>query len=780
MAVVRATDKWNYSLVAGDLGEDVLRVLRFRGTEGISELFRFDLELVSTNADVDFDAMVGGKATLSWKTAEGERMIHGIIAQFELTGTGRQLTHYTARVVPRVWSLTLRRRSRIFQNVATPAILKKVLEDAGIPSDHFKLSLKRSYKPRKYCVQYRETDFDFLSRMMEEEGIFYQFDHTDDAHVMVIADDPSVHAPIPGTATVPFKAGESGMTTEDEIVAFRFSQAMRTGAVLLKEFDFKKPSLKLKSEKKADREDVLQVYDYPGAYPDQGIGDEVAAIRLQEQRAERALGRGQSNCRRLAGGSRFTLEDHPRAALDQEYLLVRVQHWGEQPQAAEEDQGSSSQTLTYQNTFECIPADVPFRPARRTPMPRIDGPQTAIVTGPSGEEIHVDEHARIKVQFHWDLEGAKNDKSSCWIRVSQGWGGAGWGAMYIPRIGQEVVVEFLEGDPNRPLVTGRVYNGESPPPYALPGEKTKSTIKSNTSPGGGGANELRFEDKGGSEEVFVNATKDMNTKVANNRTRAVGANDTKTVGKDDSTDIGNNMTLHVKSNRTEKIDVNHDETIGSNVTLKIGANRTETVGSNHDGTIGANMSLKVGQSLSEQIALNHSELVGVAMELTVGAALAQTVGATMTQTVGGSQTVSVGGGRTVTVGGKQGIKVGGDESIVVGGKRSIQVTGDLSEQVSGAHGETVTKEYELKAKKITLVGDDEVTLHSGQSSVTLKKDGTITIKGKSITLEGMQEIKLKAMNVSCEASVKNELKGAMVTVEASGINTVKGSLVKIN
>ena len=334
MAVLRATDKTDFTFSAGSLDADVLRVHSFRGTEGISRLFRYDIDLTSLDAAVDFDAVVGQKGSLVLKTTDGERWINGIVSRFEQTGQGRKLAYYSACLVPRVWTLTRRRQSRIFQDLATPDILKKVLKDAGIPSDEVKTSLQRSYKPRKYCVQYRESDFDFLSRIMEEEGIFYLFDDTEDGHVFVMGDSPSAHAPVEGDATIPYHDGESEMPGEEHITSFRFVRSVRTGAVHLREFDFKKPTLNLKVEKKASTESSLEHYEYPGDYPDAGLGDEYAKIRLEEHRARREMGAGDSTCRRLAAGYRFTLDKYFRDDFNQEYLLVDVDHYAQQPQAA--------------------------------------------------------------------------------------------------------------------------------------------------------------------------------------------------------------------------------------------------------------------------------------------------------------------------------------------------------------------------------------------------------------------------------------------------------------
>lgn len=715
---------YDFTFEAGGQGADVLRVLRFRGTEGISQLFRFDLELASTDPDVDFDAVVGEKAKLTWSLASGERHIHGIVSRFEQTGKGRNLTYYAARLVPRVWLLTQRRQSRIYQNLTTTDVLKQALKDGGLASDMAAISCNRSLKPRKYCVQYRESDFDFVSRLMEEEGLFYYFEHTEDSHVMKIRDDASGLTSISGDATVPLHEGEGGMVGGEEIRKFRFTRSVESGAVMTREFDFRKPKLSLECAEKANRETALEVYDYPGRYPDTAIGGELAKLRLQEHRAERDLAFAEGNCRRLAAGFRFELDGHPRRALNQEYLLVRVQHWGTQPTAAAEDLVSAPPPTAYQNTFECVPKGVPYRPARITPRPRVEGPQTARVTGPQGEEIHTDQFGRVKVVFPWDRLDPKDDKSSCWVQVSQGWGGPGWGFMFLPRVGHEVVVEFLEGDPDRPLITGRVYDGDNPPPYALPGDKTRSTIKTSSSPGGNGSNEIRFEDAAGSEEVYLHGQKDWNILIENDKVQ--------TVGHDEQ--------LHVKRNRTKKVDADQSETIGDNKTI--------VVGKNHDETIGGEMTLAVGKDEKETIGANQTVAVSGNQSVSVGGEGSVTIGKNLTESVGADLNQSVAKTLAVGIGADMNTNVGKNQSLAVGKDRVVNIGQKLTVSVGKAHDEAVSEAYSLKAKKVTVEAQDEIVLKTGQATIVLKKSGDITLKGKNIDVKGSGNVTMKGSTIA--------------------------------
>jgi type VI secretion system secreted protein VgrG len=732
-----------FEFEAGPYGADDLRVLSFHGTEGISELFRFDIVIGSRDHEIDLDAVVGQDATLTWRDKEGDRWVHGIICRFEQSGRAGRIANYQARIVPKVWLLTLRQQCRIFQNKAVPDILKEVMDKAGIPSDLYELRLNASHKPREYCVQYRENDWAFASRLMEEEGIFYFFEQTEDSHKLIMADVSSAHEPTPGKSLIPFRDPEFGVGDQEQISRFRYSVQIRHGAVMLRDFDFKKPSLKVENKKAAEIEADLEWYDYPGEYTELSTGKDLTEVRLQEFRAERALGTGEGNCTHLTAGHKFTLEDHPSTEMNQEWVILRVQHWCSQPQAAEE-QAAAGEPAVYQNSFECIPYSVPYRPRRWTPRPKVDGPQTAIVVGPPGEEIHTDEYGRVKVQFHWDRNGRKDEKSSCWIRVSQGWGGAGYGMIIIPRIGHEVVVDFLEGDPDQPLIVGRVYNGESPPPYGLPGAKTKSSLKSNTSPGGGGSNELRFEDASGNEEIYLHGQKDWNTVIEHDKTESIG--------NDNTESIGNNETIDVKKNRSKTVGVDQSETIGSNKTISVGSNHTEKIGSN--------MSLSVGANKTETVAIASTETVGASKTLKIGAAFQMSVGAGMNETVGAAKAESVGGAKSETVDGSKTERIGGSKSETVGASKTVKITGDLAEDVGGNLAAKVGKDLAedvagsivgkagkdviLKAgKNGAIAAGDQLVLECGSASITLKKNGDITIKGKKISVKADADIVMK-------------------------------------
>jgi type VI secretion system secreted protein VgrG len=414
---------------------------------------------------------------------------------------------------------------RIFQDKSAVDIVKIILNEHGISGDQVRFSLTKQYEPREYCVQYRETDFDFISRLLEEEGIFYFFQHDKQKHTMILGDASSVHVPIQGKSSVSFRLPAGLVESEEHIYYYHFSNEVKPGAVKLRDFEFKKPRLNLETSSSLGKMPELEVYDYPGRYYKSDRGNHLNKVRLESITYDAKLGQGRSNCRRLTPGFTYSLSEHIQDDLNKSYLITETTHWGEQTQSLEIDAGAGNDGKIYENSFQCIPADVPYRPPKMTPQPIVHGIQTAIVVGPKGEEIYTDEFGRVKVQFHWDREGKSDEKSSCWIRVSHPWAGGNWGGMFLPRVGQEVIVDFIEGDPDRPIITGRLYNGEKKPPYELPSEKTKSVIISNSSKGGGGSNEIRFEDKKGEEEFYIHAQKDKNIKIENNRGVIIGVND---------------------------------------------------------------------------------------------------------------------------------------------------------------------------------------------------------------------------------------------------------------
>jgi type VI secretion system secreted protein VgrG len=673
------------------LGPDALLLTEFSGLERVSSLFSFELNIFSENHTITFAAIIGQGATVSLRLADGSlRYFNGIITRFSQQSSGGEsagihdLAAYTATMSPWFWLLTRTSDSRIFQKLNVPDIVQQIFSEKGFQD--FQLRLSGSYDPRDYCVQYRETDYNFIARLLEEEGIFYFFEHEEGKHTLVLADSPQENKPCPVQDSVRCQiSGGSGIAPDEDVVGnFEKTQEIRIGKFSTKDYNFETPQTNLLVE--VDSKFPLgpgerEIYDYPGEFYKRARGDAIANLRIQAEEAKITTINGSSNCRTFASGCKFTLTDHLRGDLNADYVLLSVSHVASQGVGGSEDIGGEGGT--YANSFTCMPHEVPFKPSLNTPKPLIAGTQTAIVVGPAGEEIYTDKHGRVKVQFHWDREGKNDENSSCWIRVSQLWAGAGWGAMWIPRIGHEVIVEFVEGDPDRPIITGRVYHGNNTPPYPLPAEKTKSTIKSDSSKGGGGYNELRFEDKKGSEEIYIHGQKDETIVIENDKNQTVGHDETlsvgndrsKTVGHDETAAVGNDETLSVGNDRSRQVGNDEQVSIGSDQTIDIGSDRSETVGSDHTEGIGKNMTIEVGND------------------------------------------------------------------------RSISVGSILAVSVGKDHTEQVKNNYSLSAKNITIEAKDSITIKVGKASITMKKSGDINMDGKKINVKGSGNIVMKGSKI---------------------------------
>ena len=588
----------DFTLKVGELDTEVLKVTRFEGTEGISELFSFHLELCSDNSDIPFADVVGKPCVLEIGGVNGSRFVNGIIRQFARTGEGSHLTNYAAEIVPVHWLLTKRYRARIFQesncsDMTVRGIIEKVLTDAGIPDSAYRFALQGEYTAHEYIVQYRESEFDFISRLMEHEGIFYFFEHAVDGHTMVIADSGVAHVATPNQAEFVFR-DISGLRSEDDQEYFfnvEDRQEIRTGSVSLDDFNFKQPPLQLRTNQSADEYSSLFFNEYPGQYDDASVGNRYTQARLEEFQCGRRVQRMTSNIRVLLPGFKYTLQEHPSDALNGEYLVTHLTHRVSQVQSAEEE-AAEGQEVKYDVEVRTIPAEVPFRSPRKTPRPVVEGSQTALVVGPAGEEIYTDKYGRVKVQFHWDQEGQYNENSSRWIRVSQGSAGGQYGIMFLPRVGHEVVVDFLEGNPDEPIITGRVYNNDLMPPYTLPDEKTKSVIKTHSSKGGGGTNEIRFEDLKDKEQLFIQAQRQMDTRVKASHFHTVGGGYHLHVGWKDKGClyelVHEDKHVHVKGDVRTLTDTDESHKVDGKVSIDVAGTLSTSVGSDVVDKFGSN------------------------------------------------------------------------------------------------------------------------------------------------------------------------------------------------
>jgi type VI secretion system secreted protein VgrG len=707
------------------LGEDVLLVQAISGEENISRPFRFQLDLLSEDDTIQFDSIVGQPVSIHIQTAGSERRLNGYISRFSQGSQNQHLTQYRAEMVPWLWFLTRTADCRIFQRQSAPDIIKKIFSELQFRDSETRLY--NSYRTREYCVQYRETDFNFVSRLMEEEGIAYFFEHDPDSnrHILVLADDAGAHKPCPGQSKVKYDPAREGANREDRIQQWRLEEEYRPSAWAHTDYNFETPSTRLLAA--VQEENAYEIYDYPGVYGTRSDGDRLAKTRLEENLAFRKRATGSSNCRSFSTGRSFELTEHPRKDVNQSWMLTALHHSATMGGAY--GTGQQYEGFFYTNTFECIPAAVPFRPARSTPKPVVQGCQTAVVVGPGGDEIYTDKYGRVKVQFHWDREGKKNENSSCWVRVSYPWAGKGWGGIHVPRIGQEVVVDFLEGDPDQPIIIGRVYHAENMPPWGLPGKGIISGIKSESTKGGGGYNEFSMDDTKGNELINVHAQFDQAIRVEHDERTSVG--------HDRTEDVGNNEKITIGVDRTEKVGSNESITIGANRTEKVGANENINIGSNRTEHVGANEIVTVNVTRTHMVGVNDSVNVGAAQEITVGGLQVVTVGAMRTKTVGASESVTIGANQSIDVGSNQSTNVGSNQTTQVGADRSVTVTGGRTINVGKADSLTV-------GKTLTINAGDEVLIQTGSARIHMKKDGTITIQGKDVTVKGSGEIDVKA------------------------------------
>jgi type VI secretion system secreted protein VgrG len=590
---IRAAHVADLTFRIDTLAAEDLRVVDFVGQEGLSELFRFDVHLCSDDSRHDPEVLLGKPCRLEIGGYGGTRYVHGIVLAFERAAEGVDLTYYRAEIGPAFWLLTKRQRSRVFiearcPQMTVPGIIEKVFKDAGIPADRYRFALEADYDTHEFLTQYRETDMDFVSRLMEREGIFYFFEQTADGQKMVIADSPVAHVHVPGVSEYVYRDpnGLVSDANQEHFYSVRNRSRIQSGSVVLDDYNYLQPRTQLRTKINTDKYTALEIIEYPGDYCDSAVGKRYARVRLEEQLCRRVQAELTGTVRALAPGFKFTLADHPCEALNREYLVTRLAHQASQPQSAGNQAGDDAQPYIVEVT--AIPSDHSFRPARQTPRPFVRGSQTALVVGPPGEEIYTDKYGRVKVQFHWDQEGEYDPNSSCWIRVSHGSAGGQYGMMFLPRVGQEVVVDFLEGDPDCPIITGSVHNNDLMPPYALPEEKTKSVIKTHSSKGGGGTNEIRFEDLKDNEQLLIYAQKDFHVHVNNDRVETVDKNRHLTVKEnqyelvkqekhaevklDLSETVGGKRSLLVKGDLAEETKGNHFEKVGSNLYIKAGSN----------------------------------------------------------------------------------------------------------------------------------------------------------------------------------------------------------------
>jgi type VI secretion system secreted protein VgrG len=717
-------------------------------SSGLSMLGETQLNLLSPRPDLKPEDLLGKPVTVHVELPDGEkRHFNGYVTRFGIGAPRGRHYGYQATVRPWLWFLSRTTDCRIFQDMTVPDIVKKVFQDHPIAQHEFKLF--RSYRKWTYCVQYRESDFNFIARLLEHEGIYWYFTHEDGKHKLMLVDSQSAHDATKRHESLPYFSNAAEVPPDTEYVSgWQFSREVRTGKSVLTSYDFERPSTDLVVDSEGARSHDLsdyEMFDFQGDYVQSADGRQLAEDRVDEMQAAYQQLRGASNGHSIEVGRLLKLTRHPREDQNAEYLITAASiHAHVNPS----DSGGSGGE--FRCDFSAIPSKQQYRPPRRTPKPFVQGPQSAVVVGPAGEEIFTDKYGRVKVQFHWDREAKKKslkDKSSCWVRVSHPWAGKNFGVIHIPRIGQEVIVDFFEGDPDQPVVTGRVYNAEQMPPWDLPANATQSGILTRSSKGGAyaNANAIRFEDKKGSEQLWIHAEKNQDIEVENDETHWVGHDRSKTIDHDE--------TVHVKHDRTETVDHNETITIGVDRTEQVGSNETIGIGKNRSETVGIDETISIGANRTETVGSNETISIGANRSITVGSNETATVALQRTHTVGVNETITVGAAQEITIGAAQAITVGANQSTRVGAKQSNDIGSDRSLTVGGAQATAVSKKRTTSVgeddsltvgKNLTITAADSITLKTGSASIIMKKDGTITIKGKDITIEGSGKITAKA------------------------------------
>ena len=633
------TQKHRMIAVNSVLGEDVLLFGRMTFKEQLSQLFECQLELFSEKTDIKLADILGTNMTvrLEMPYRQGTRYFNGFVTRFSYEGTrGLRYGVYRAELSPWLWFLTRTADCRIFQNKKVPDIIKEIFREQGFTD--FKDALGGSYREWEYCVQYRETDFNFVSRLMEQEGMYYYFTHENGKNFLVLSDGIGSHDVFSNYETVPYFPPDAHDHRErDCLTEWFIGQNVQPGAYVLNDYDFTAPRKSLRAVLNRPKSHALasfEMYDHPGEYTQLGDGTNYSKIRLEEFLAQHEVALGRGNAAGLAAGYLFSLTNCPRDDQNRKYLIVSAVHHLESDEY-ESFSGLGISGKPYQGEITAIDAQQQYRAPRVTPKPVVQGPQTAVVVNPTGEEIYTDQYARVKCQFHWDRYGQSNEDSSCWIRVSQMWAGKQWGAMNIPRIGQEVIVDFLEGDPDQPIITGRVYNGINMPPYDLPAKATTSTLKSNSSKGGAGFNEIRLDDTKGTEQMFIHAERNEDIRV-----------------KLDAFEwIGNERHLIVKSDQIEKVEggkhltVNGDqnEKVDGSVSLKVGSDQKEEIGGDQHLKIGSRQNIKAGGTISMDAGMDLQQKVGMKHAVDAGMEIHLKGGMNVVIEAGASLTIKVGG-----------------------------------------------------------------------------------------------------------------------------------------
>lgn len=678
------------------------------GTEALSELYEFRLELKSTVSDIDVQSLIGEVAAVELEAQDGtKRFFSGQMIKAAAENQIGKYWHYVVTIAPKVWHASRRSDFKIWQNVTVQDIGTEILAKNAV---RYEWRLKNQYKTWEYLVQYGETDLSFLLRRFEEEGVYFWFEHAIDGETLILADHFSTHETFEGYEDIPYYPPDRARADEDQFFTWSAARIPEPGHFQHSDFDFKHPSKDLTTTDNDPRGhlfDQYEIYKYPGNYVQTADGSSYAAVRLDELQQRQDTIELEGRVRGVIPGFRFKLTNHPREEQNRELITVRANY----VITNDDYEGATdSQDSHYQVKIEAIPADVQFHAEQATEKPRTYGPETAVVVGPPGSEIHTDQYGRVKVHFHWDRYGQKDGADSTWIRVSYPWAGANYGAIHIPRVGQEVIVDYEYGDPDRPIIIGRVYNGDQMPPWDLPANKTQSGTLTRSKLGGtaDNANAFRFEDAMGQEQIWLHAERNYDVEVELDQTVTIGRDQTITVGRDRYKTVCQDETVFIGRNRSatigndEAINIGHDqaieignnkaETIGTAYLQKVGVGRVEMVGAAYNlnvgagfiGNYGAAYNINIGGGYIANIGLGHIENVGGLYDLNIGGAYLTKVGLIYKLDVVGAHNTNVGAAMVTDVGGAMETNIGAGEIRIVGGAYLLDVGGNAKLIMDGA------------------------------------------------------------------------------------------------
>ena len=722
-----------------------------KGSEALSTLFEYDLLLHSKAVGLSAKAMLGQSVTLTVETegGRGERYFNGICTRFGAAGREGEFLVYQARLRPWLWLAGRRSDCKIFQFMKVTDIVQEVLGKYG---QSILVQTRNDYRTWDYCVQYQETDLNFVMRLLEHEGIHFHFEHQKGSHMLVLSDEVSCHSPLPGKSTIKYYGVDAaGVADEEHFNEWDPLEQVNAGEYISDDYDFENPRADLKTRRRnplGHAQDGWERYEWPGGYVKLSDGEDYAAARLEELQSDHERAQGQTTVRTMATGYLFTLERCYRADQNREYLCIAANYYFRDNSRMSGSAGSVSGQgeAKWKIAVTAQPSSQPFRPACNTPKPRSYGPQTAVVVGIPGREIHTDRYGRVKVQFFWDRYGQKDERSSCWIRVSQPWAGDGWGFIHLPRIGQEVIVDFLGGDPDYPIITGRVYNADCMPPYELPRNETASGIKSRSTEGGNDTefNEIRMEDKRGSEQLYVHAQRNLDS--------VVEASESRTVGYDRNTRIGHDDARFVV----------HDDHLVVNEQQNL--------------QVGKSQNLSVGEEQHVAVGTDQTNAVGGHRQQTVRLWSSDSCGGKYQQTVGAGYTLSVGEDQHINVGGAQTNQIKGGRKTLITGQDTVISMAKIAHFAANDYSVWTPTTYNLSClnRKVKVLATDETEVAASQKlsvgatrSTTVIGADTSTLGTQATTVTGVSSLSAGgAVNVTAGAAVT--LTGVSVTVTAGG------------